>query len=178
MEDITSKLLDSMEEFLAYTRRKIGDDALAADVLQNSLLKALRGGASLRDEDRLLPWFYRILNNTITDLHRARQREQKYLNQYASEAKLSLTPEEEAAICTCMRPLLSTLKPAYAEVIQALDFEESEPETVARRLGITRGNLKVRHHRARQQLRTRLEESCRTCARHGCIDCTCKREHK
>ena len=44
---------------------------------------------------------------------------------------------------------------------------------VAERLDITRNNLKVRHHRARQQLRERLEETCRTCATHGCIDCTC-----
>ena len=27
----------------------------------------------------------------------------------------------------------------------------------------------------RQQLRQRLEETCRTCAEHGCLDCTCGR---
>ena len=64
----------------------------------------------------------------------------------------------------------------YAEVIQALDLDDNEPEEVAGRFGISRGNLKVRHHRARQQLRSRLEESCRICAEHGCLDCSCKRE--
>jgi len=45
---------------------------------------------------------------------------------------------------------------------------------VAKELGITPNNLKVRRHRARQQLRERLEEVCRTCAKHGCLDCSCE----
>ena len=32
----------------------------------------------------------------------------------------------------------------------------------------------VRLHRARKALRLRLEETCRACADHGCLDCTCK----
>jgi RNA polymerase sigma-70 factor (ECF subfamily) len=32
----------------------------------------------------------------------------------------------------------------------------------------------VRLHRARAALKTRLEQSCGTCATHGCLDCTCR----
>ncbi len=174
MKTIESKLTSSMDELLAYTRRRVGDDALAADALQNGLLKALSAGGSLRDEEKLFPWFYRILDNTITDHYRAQQRERKYLKAYALETEQAVAPEEKAALCKCFLPLLSTLKPAYAEVIKALDLDEEEPGLVADRLGITRGNLKVRHHRARQQLRQRLQESCRVCATHGCLDCSCK----
>jgi DNA-directed RNA polymerase specialized sigma24 family protein len=38
---------------------------LAEDVLQTSLLKALRAAPDLRDEKKLLPWFYQILNRSI-----------------------------------------------------------------------------------------------------------------
>lgn len=176
MTTIETKLIGSMDELLAYTRRKVGDDALAADTLQNSLLKALRASETLRDEDKLFPWFYRILDNTITDVYRGLHRERKYLKEYAMETEHAAAPEEKAAICKCLLQLLPTLKPSYAEVIEALDLEEEAPVAVATRLGITRGNLKVRHHRARQQLRLRLEESCRVCATHGCLDCSCKSE--
>jgi RNA polymerase sigma-70 factor (ECF subfamily) len=68
------------------------------------------------------------------------------------------------------------MNPDYAELIEAMDLENEDSGSVAERLAITRSNLKVRHHRARRQLRQRLEETCRTCARHGCIDCTCRVE--
>ncbi|NUM68617.1 RNA polymerase subunit sigma-70, partial [candidate division KSB1 bacterium] len=70
---ITSKLLNQREQLLAYVRRKVSDSALAEDVLQDSLLKALRAAPELRDEEKLVPWFYRILNNAITDVYRRRQ---------------------------------------------------------------------------------------------------------
>jgi len=33
----------------------------------------------------------------------------------------------------------------------------------------------VRLHRARAALREKLVRSCRTCAEHGCLDCSCGR---
>ena len=174
MEAIESQLIDSMDELLAYTRKRVGDNDLAADTLQNSLVKALRAAPTLRDEGKVFPWFYRILDNTITDLYRGQQRERKYLKQYALENEGVVPPEERSVICNCFLQLLPVIRPAYAEVIQALDLDEEEPAAVAARLGITRDNLKMRHHRARKQLRVRLEESCRACAVHGCLDCSCK----
>jgi DNA-directed RNA polymerase specialized sigma24 family protein len=56
-------------------------------------------------------------------------------------------------------------------LIQQIDLNEEAPESVAANLGITKGNLNVRLHRARQQLKRRLEENCRVCAKHGCLDC-------
>ena len=75
-------------------------------------------------------------------------------------------------MCACVLDLVPTLKPEYAAVIEA-DLAERDPESVADALGVTRNNLKVRRHRARQQLRARLEETCRLCAAHSCLDCTC-----
>jgi DNA-directed RNA polymerase specialized sigma24 family protein len=69
--------------------------------------------------------------------------------------------------------LFSTMTPQYAEVIRQLDLYEESPNIVAARLGISKNNLNVRLHRARQQLKQRLEENCRACAKHGCLDCDC-----
>ena len=54
-----------------------------------------------------------------------------------------------------------------------IDLGEQKPESVAAELEMTANNLRVRHHRAREQLRKRLEETCRLCAKHGCLDCDC-----
>lgn len=171
MNSIETKLLGNRGVLLGYIRKKVGDADLAEDILHDSLLKALRSAPELRDEEKLLPWFYTIINNSITDLFRRRQTARKYQMESAGE---SFSPEEERVLCQCFKEIIPTLKPEYAELLEELELNGGDPEAVAARLGITRNNLKVRRHRARVQLRERLEQTCRSCAHHGCLDCTCK----
>lgn len=172
-----SKLINHRQKLLAYVRHKISNPQLAEDVLQDSLLKALRAAPELREEDKLVPWFYRILNNAITDVYRHQHVEAKHLetadetHEFVAESEA----EDEANLCACFRELLPTLKPEYAELIEKMELADGDPAQIAERLGINRNNLKVRRHRARQALRERLEETCRVCATHGCLDCTCQR---
>jgi DNA-directed RNA polymerase specialized sigma24 family protein len=95
--------------------------------------------------------------------------------EYALGQDTVMSAEDHSTVCECFKELIPALKPEYAEVIEALDLREEDPGSVAERLGVTRANLKVRAHRARQQLKTRLEETCRMCAKHGCLDCSCIR---
>lgn len=172
-DTMISQLFSHREELLGYLRSKISDAALAEDMLQDSLLKALRAAPDLREEDKLIPWFYRILNNAIIDIYRHRKVKEQSLDAYAHDRELLPGSAEEAVLCACFRTLIPALKPEYAELIEQLDLAGGDPSLVADQLGISRNNLKVRRHRARQALRQRLEETCRLCAKHGCLDCTC-----
>ncbi len=173
-EALETVLLAERTNLLAFVRKKIADPALAEDVLQDSLLKALRAAPDLRDSERTLPWFYRILHNAIIDTYRHRQIEMNYLETYGPRAELVFTPADEAVLCACFRALLPSLPADYAELIETLELNDGDPAAVAAKLQVTRNNLKVRRHRARQVLRQRLEETCRVCAQHGCLDCTCQ----
>ena len=57
--------------------------------------------------------------------------------------------------------------------VEALELDGRDPDAVARELGITRNNLNVRRHRARRQLRERLEAMCTACPDHGFHACDC-----
>lgn len=170
---IAMELVQHRQQLLGFVRRKVDDPDLAEDIFQDSLLKALRAAPDLRERDKLLPWFYTILNNTIAGTYRRRQTEAKSVQQLGYEQEFVTTIADEQILCACFRELIPTLKPEYAEVIEKLDLAGGDSAQVAAQLGITANNLKVRHHRARQALRQRLEESCRLCAKHGCLDCTC-----
>ncbi len=174
MEPVEEVLLHHRARLLGFIQKRVTDPDLAEDVLQEGLLKALRSADDLRDEERLLPWFYRILNNAIIDTYRKRATEMRYLESYAREMEVEATPEHDAALCACFRELLPSLKPEYAELIDRLELNPGDPGQVAVQLNIQPNNLKVRRHRARQALKQRLEETCRTCAIHGCLDCTCR----
>ena len=174
MSTLASHLLGYRDKLLAYIHSKVSDPAVAEDILQDSLLKALQALPSLRDEERLISWFYNIVNHTIIDFYRRRHAETTYLVRYATHVPQHVELEEIATLCACFRELMPTLKSEYAELIEQLELTDGDPDAVAVRLGITRNNLKVRRYRARQALRQRLEETCRVCAAHGCLDCTCR----
>ena len=177
MNTVESQLLRYNERFLAFVRSKISDPELAIDVLQESFYKALRSIGNLKDENKILPWFYRILQGTIIDLYRRHRIEKRAIEIISQELESSIESNDETNLCDCIQFLIPTLKPEYADLIQ-LELEEISPEEVTIRLGITKNNLKVRRHRAREQLKKRLEETCKVCAKHGCFDCDCKNQKR
>jgi RNA polymerase sigma-70 factor, ECF subfamily len=174
---IESQLLSSRQRFLDYIRSKIADPELAEDILQESLLRAVQAAPSVRDEERLVPWFRSILQHAIVDTYRRRGVERKHVGEVLpEELGAEPDPEDEAVVCGCFQELIPTLRPEYAELIRAVELGGEAPDAAAERLGITPDNLKVRRHRARQALRQRLQETCRMCADHHCLDCTCRHE--
>jgi RNA polymerase sigma-70 factor (ECF subfamily) len=172
---LVQHLLESRERIVAWVRARVGEADVADDVVQEASLRALRAAPELRDVARLPAWFHAILLHTLTDLHRRSRRAERLADALGAEpADDEPGPADVAELCRCFEPLLPTLKPEYAEVLAA-ELRAEDPAATAARLGITPNNLKVRRHRAREALRARLEESCRTCARHGCLDCSCAR---
>ena len=70
-----SRLVDDHgDELLAHARRLAGPEH-AEDVLQESLLRALRAYPRLRHGDHLRAWMYRVTTSAAMDFHRSRRRE-------------------------------------------------------------------------------------------------------
>lgn len=173
MKKIENVLLKNLDEFVGFARRRLQDPELAADAVQDSLLKALRAADDIRDDEIARAWFYRILRRTIIDLYRRRGVRERALEKLQSEIVLPPDEEESRVVCACLERLIPTLAGRYGSLIRRIDLDGESPETVGASLGITKNNLNVRLHRARSQLKRRLEENCRICAKHGCLDCHC-----
>jgi RNA polymerase sigma factor (sigma-70 family) len=172
---LATTLLANLSAFQSFARGRLRDEQLAADAIQESLLRALKSGRAPSLDGNVVVWFYRILRNVLTDLHRRRNAHAKALERFAAEESThSFDDELQKQACACLHSLLPTLKPEYAQVLQLADLEVKPADQVAEELGVSRGNLKVRLHRARKQLRERLEQTCQACATHGCLDCTCE----
>lgn len=171
--ELQDQLSSHRSRLVAYVARRINDADLAEDILQDSLFKTIKSAPDLREDESVIPWFYRVLNNAIIDQYRKDDRLARREEEYAQSQILVLTEEDRSAVCECFKELMPSMKPEYAEVLEALDLKEEAPEVVSERLGITRANLKVRAHRARMQLKERLVQTCQMCAEHGCLNCTC-----
>jgi DNA-directed RNA polymerase specialized sigma24 family protein len=70
--------------------------------------------------------------------------------------------------------LSNTLKPEYAEALQAIEIGGMPVKTFAEQKGLPSSDAGVRVFRAREALKKRVVESCDTCAEHGCFECTCQ----
>ena len=172
--DIEKHLVKEHEAFVAFVRKRVADPELAADIVQDSFLKAMKSAGDLRDDESVVAWFYRILRRTIIDAYRRRDARGRAMDAFEAEANDTMTEEDERSVCGCLRLLVPTLKPEYAEVIERVELRGEAMEKVAEDLKVSVNNLRVRLHRGRNQLQGRLEETCRVCAQHGCLDCTCE----
>ncbi len=172
---VVQTLVSERGRFLAFLTSRVGDPDTAEDLLQTGVLQAIRKADSLRDEERVVAWIYRILRNVLADWGRQRAavgRAEEHLLRF--ELAEVPPPDVEAELCACVGELLGTLPPEQSDLLRLVELDHVTPSEVAGQLGLTPGNARVRIHRARAALRTRVEEACRTCARHGCLDCTCR----
>jgi RNA polymerase sigma factor (sigma-70 family) len=169
-------LLRNHQKFLSFLERRTGARELAEDILQAAFAKAVQQVERL-DRETVVAWFYRVLRNALIDHYRRRGAEERALAERREQAVADAAQDAELqrTICECFRELLPTLKPEYKSILEQVDLGDQAVGEAAQSLGITSNNAGVRLHRARLALKERLEQTCRTCAQHGCYDCTCGR---
>lgn len=179
LDELMQRLLAEQSAFRAFLRKRLSDDALIEDLLQQSLVKAVKRGHELNNHDSAVGWFYRILRNAVVDYYRSHAADRRKVEGLhdelvtSGEDKMPGLDEVRPTLCACLAPLVGQLRPAYADLIRRVDLEGESPAAVAKDLNVTSNNLTVRLHRARQALRVTLEKTCGICTKHGCLNCTC-----
>ncbi len=162
--------------FLAFLQRKLGDRALAEDLLQSAFVRSLERQEQLRDRESAVAWFYRMLRNAVIDHQRHDRMAARRLEHLAQELALApegATPAERDEVCACLLTLAEALPADQARALRRVDLEGVAVKDYAHEAGITANNAGVRLFRARARLREALSRCCGTCADHGCRDCTC-----
>lgn len=168
-------LVENHRAFLRYLERRVGDRALAEDILQDAFAKVVARPDQAPDGEAIVPWFYRTLRNAAIDRFRRRGATDRAYEAFARELQTATSPNAEMAaeICGCITRLAATLKPEYADALQAIDVAGTPVKAFAEGKGLSANNAAVRVFRAREALKKRVAESCGTCAEHGCMNCTC-----
>jgi RNA polymerase sigma factor (sigma-70 family) len=163
----------NLRTFVAFARNRVGDPQLAEDLVQESFAKAFAADRTPTKEEDTVAWFYRILRRSIIDLYRRRAVRKRGLERFQKELPEQPDAKDERLLCQCFKRLLPSIPKRYRELLQRIDIEGAELGEVASELGVTKNNLTVRLYRARKHLREELARNCRTCSKHGCLDCTC-----
>jgi len=174
--EVVAALVGNHREFLAFLQKRVGDRALAEDILQEAFVRGLDKLGTLEQEESATGWFYRVLRNAVIDHHRRRSASSRKLEAFAAELEHEVKPEADLqeAVCRCVGQLAGTLKPEYSEVLRRVELDGVSVKDYANEAGITSNNAAVRVFRAREALRKQVARSCGTCAEHGCFNCTCQ----
>jgi RNA polymerase sigma factor (sigma-70 family) len=177
-EDLAVALNANRAAFKAFLIGRLGDPAEAEDILQQGLLKAVRQAGDIKDEARLDAWFYQLLRNTLIDHYRSRsaaRRREDQLGQLMAALGDNIAPAKamQNEICRCLAGVVDTLKSPQAELLRRVDLGGESVQEVARSLKLSPNNASVILHRARKELRVRLEAFCGDCSEGACLDCDC-----
>ena len=178
-QDPLQQILIAKAPCLSFLRKRIGNIGMAQDLFQQSVLRAIERRSSLRRREDAVAWFYSILRHTLVDYLRKLTVAAKGKNAYrqalihSGHGRVSPVEEIDDNPCSCAYVLLPSLRPSYAELIRRIDLGGESSKTVAQDLAMTRNNLRVRLHRARQVLRARLVRFCGPCCERSCQDCRC-----
>jgi RNA polymerase sigma-70 factor (ECF subfamily) len=161
---------------LAVARRLVGNDEDARDVVQDAMLSAYRSIDKFEAHSRVSTWLHRIVVNAGLMKLRTRRRKPEesiepllptfrddghYRNDLPAWAAASDETAERNEMQQIVREAILNLPEAYREVVVLRDIEEQDTASTAAALGITPNAVKIRLHRARQALRTQLEQHLR-----------------
>lgn len=172
MMDGVDELLAHRPRFVSFVRSRVGERALAEDIVQTAFAQALQDPRQLRGAD-LTRWFYRVLRNAIVDRHRRAAAESRGLERWQTDPTARPEPDHPRRACGCVRSALNGLPPKSRAVLEAVELAGMTPASYGKAEGISAGNAAVRLHRARRLLADGLKEICGTCSLDGCAECDC-----
>lgn len=157
---------------LKLAERLLRDRALAEDVVQEALIRALNALDSFEGRASLKTWLHRITVNTaLTKLKQRKRLAEESIDEYLPEFDRhdcrveppwpTLATVDDVMQSEQLRrhvfDAIGRLPDAYRLVLELRDIEGYDTNEVAELLEISASNVKVRLHRARAALKKLLE---------------------
>lgn len=151
-------LIAELPTLRRYARALAGNSAIADDLVQDTIERALKQWQGLRDTKRIAPWLRSILHNLFIDeVRRVRSRgREEEVGDLADDLLLS-TPVSDGATAIDFTRAMASLSVEHRQVLLLVGVENRNYREVADELGIPIGTVMSRLARGRERLRSALE---------------------
>lgn len=155
VESIWNEFASALRGFI---RARVRDHAAAEDILQDVFVKIHRKLPTLRADERLEAWVWRVTRNTMTDYFRRHRSNEPLAETVALAGDEPVTLPD---LTPCVRRFIGELAPAHREALVLTEWQDLTQDQVAKRLGISLSGAKSRVQRARSHLKKMLLDCCR-----------------
>ena len=132
------------------------DAALADDLAQETIFKAIKSAASLRDVGTIDTWLYRILFNCWQDYLRIKGRNVEFVEMHDDEQLEHAETYQQSQIVDRVRASIEQLPMQLREVVTLADFAGLSYAEIAGIIDVPIGTVMSRLFRARQNLKQQL----------------------
>jgi len=128
-----------------------GDQAEAQDLVQETLLQAIRSAHRFRGGSTVYTWLHGILLNLTRHYHRDRKRmvyNEELVAQETAPAEVEASRSDAEAGSKALAEALRRLSGLHREVLILRFYENMKIHEIAAHLGISKGTVKSRLHYA------------------------------
>lgn len=160
--------LEYLDGLFGYAMSLTGNQVEAEDLVQETYLRALRAFGQLRPDSNLKSWLFTILRNvrlnqvrrnysgpSIVDMDGDLNEVQQPENEFSKDPHASYVTKLRHED---VREAVSRLPEVYREVILLREFEDFSYQQIAEMLNCPTGTVMSRLNRAREKLKTMLEQ--------------------
>lgn len=159
--DARAAMTELIPSLSARALRLCRSRADADDLVQETVLRALRFEATFEPGTNARAWMFRILDSVFVSRMRSRTRERRALERFVNDPNLtsrSSAPLPLASVSTHMDSALRALPHKFFEVVKLVDVHEHSYREAAAELGVPVGTVMSRLFRARRLLQGVLTE--------------------
>ena len=155
MKTLTSNTwTNTRQELKNFIYRRVKDNEVAEDLVQDVYLKVHFKLGQLKDSDKITGWIYQITRNAITDHFRSKSKGIPVTELDWGTDKHALNE----CVSSCLTEMLDTLPDHYKEALKLAEMENLSQIELANRLNISYSGAKSRVQRARQMLKDKMDE--------------------
>ncbi|HEB55042.1 MAG TPA: RNA polymerase sigma factor [Gammaproteobacteria bacterium] len=132
------------------------DPALADDLVQETIYKALKNAGNLRDTGTMDTWLYRILYNCWQDYLRVKNRNVEFVEMQDEQQAAHSDNYQQSEIVKRVRASVEALPQPLREVVTLADFAGFSYAEIAEITDVPIGTVMSRLFRARKNLKEQL----------------------
>jgi len=138
--------------------KRLGDNDVANDLLQEVFLKIHLNVSKLKDETKLENWVFQIAYNQLKDYYRKNKQEQIELleaNEVVDEAM-----SDDHSPVDCLIPFIDSLPEKYKLAIRLSAVDGLKQSEIAQKLGVSLSGAKSRVQRGREMIKQHFIDCC------------------
>ncbi|GAC1359637.1 MAG: RNA polymerase sigma factor SigZ [Ktedonobacteraceae bacterium] len=144
-----------------FIRKRVPDEMIAEDLLQDIFLKIHQHGESLQDVKKLESWIYHVARNAIIDFYRSARPTNSLDGPEALDLPEELPDDDIVSeLLPCVQAMVKNLPEPDRQALVLTEYQGLTQKEFGERVGLSFSGAKSRVQRARERLKQQLLTCC------------------